>query len=430
MNYSINKNSVYAVKLNNEKDLKRHNMHSFHRYYGKLIPAIPSLFIKEFTQRGDVVFDPFTGSGTTAVEALVNNRNFIGTEINPLSCLISTVKTSDYKVDVLESINLELLKIIDKNKDTIILVEEDYPYVVNRDHWFKNYVQKDLLVIEKSIIEYFENNIELLYYRDFYYVTLSAIIRNVSNADTLHVFPGVSKRMRRLEEEGKININVYTTFDRAIKKRARYYDIYENTNTSSTIIEANISDFDIEKHRNSVDLIVTNPPYISSVRYIETMKLEMYWSKFLSSSDEYTKLSKKMLGNDRLNKSECQEIEYTQYNSINLIIEALYDIDAKSAKIVGEFFNKMEKTIISMNKLLKINKKAVIKISDSKIKGMKVETGLLMTEIAESNGFKLIDIFIDKINDNSRSLTTARNTYSDIITHDYIIIWEKINELQ
>jgi hypothetical protein len=52
-----------------------------------------------------------------------------------------------------------------------------------------------------------------------------------------------------------------------------------------------------------------------------------------------------------------------------------------------------------------------------------------MTLIAEAYGFRLVDVFIDKINNNSRSLLTARNTYSDIITHDYIIIWEKINEI-
>ena len=45
--------------------------------------------------------------------------------------------------------------------------------------------------------------------------------------------------------------------------------------------------------------------------------------------------------------------------------------------------------------------------------------------IAELNGFKFIEMFNDKIDDNSRSLTTARNTYSDIILEDNIIIWEK-----
>ena len=108
------------------------------------------------------------------------------------------------------------------------------------------------------------------------------------------------------------------------------------------------------------------------------------------------------------------------------MIYDMYDIDTKSAKIIGEFFNKMEKVIIKMSELLKKNKYLVMKISDSKMKKKKISTGEFLTLIAEKNGFKLKEVFLDEINNNSRSLTTARNKYSDIITHDYIIIWEKI----
>jgi site-specific DNA-methyltransferase (adenine-specific) len=43
---------------------------------------LPEFFIKLFTQTNDVVYDPFTGSGTTAKVALDLNRNFIGSEIS------------------------------------------------------------------------------------------------------------------------------------------------------------------------------------------------------------------------------------------------------------------------------------------------------------------------------------------------------------
>ena len=81
-----------------------------------------------------------------------------------------------------------------------------------------------------------------------------------------------------------------------------------------------------------------------------------------------------------------------------------------------------------MNTLLKNEGKVVVKISDSNVKKTKVETGKFLTLIAENHGFKLKTVFLDKINENSRSLTTARNTYSDIILNDNIIIWEKVGE--
>jgi site-specific DNA-methyltransferase (adenine-specific) len=42
--------------------------------------SLPSWFIKLFTKEGDVVFDPFMGSGTTAIAAISLNRHYLGTE--------------------------------------------------------------------------------------------------------------------------------------------------------------------------------------------------------------------------------------------------------------------------------------------------------------------------------------------------------------
>lgn len=155
------------------------------------------------------------------------------------------------------------------------------------------------------------------------------------------------------------------------------------------------------------------------------MKIEMYWMEYIQNSDEYNSLAHKMLGNDKLKKAEYEELEYTSYDEINDVINMMKDIDQKSAKIIGTFFNQIEKVIEKMSIVLKSGGKAVIKISDSKMKKQKIETGYFMSLIAQNYGFKLVDVFLDEINNNSRSLTTARNTYSDIITHDYIIIWEK-----
>lgn len=429
MNFQINNNSTYKEKLDESKKKKRVNMHSFHRYYGKLIPAIPEAFINEFTKDGDLVCDPFTGSGTTAVEALRGNRNFIGVEINPLSCEIARVKTQKLDNEVIKKYNTDLLIHIKNLSENTVVEESDKPYVINRDHWFKDFVQEDLVLINKAIDQMFESGYYDISYKRFYLMTLSAIIRNVSNADNQHVFPGISKRMRALEAKGKINIDVFATYERAIKKRASYYDIYKGIDSTATIIEGDSTEEDLEDYYKKVDLIITNPPYISSVRYIETMKLEMYWTEVITNGDAYSELARKMLGNDRLWKKDYEKCEYTNYDEINSIIDMMANIDMKSAKIIGEFFNKMEKAIIEMNRVLGLNKKVVIKISDSKIKKQKIETGKLMTLIAEAYGFRLVDVFIDKINNNSRSLLTARNTYSDIITHDYIIIWEKINEI-
>ena len=49
----------------------------------------PTVFIKALTDEGDLVFDPFMGTGTTAVACYETRRHFIGIEINPDYCKIA-----------------------------------------------------------------------------------------------------------------------------------------------------------------------------------------------------------------------------------------------------------------------------------------------------------------------------------------------------
>jgi hypothetical protein len=427
----MNEKSKYKEKLNKQKEERRADIHSFHRYYGKLIPAIPNVFIREFTNEGDTIGDLFSGSGTVAVESKILNRNFIGSEINPLSHFISEVKVTHYDYNTLKILNEEIERLLSNYDNSEKMLLENLPYCINMDHWFREEVQKDLLVIkaviDKVITESALTNNDKNKYKHFYYAIVSSIIRNVSNADPAHVFPGISKRIRRLEEEGKIYKDARKTFITAIRKKSKYYTIYNGNEPRIEILNNDSIKFNAKKYKNTVDLFVTNPPYISSVRYIETMKLEMYWLEYIKNSDEYSSLAKRMLGNDKISKNEIDNKLITDYDEINETISKIRKISEKDAFIVAKYFNDMEKIIIKMNQMLKLNGKVVVKISDSNVKKVKVETGKFLTLIAENYEFKMKDVFLDKIV--NRSLLTARNTYSDIILNDHIIVWEKVGEL-
>ncbi len=52
-------------------------------------PQLPAYFIERLTQPGDIVYDPFSGRGTTAVEAALLGRSVIANDVNPLSSILT-----------------------------------------------------------------------------------------------------------------------------------------------------------------------------------------------------------------------------------------------------------------------------------------------------------------------------------------------------
>ena len=60
--------------------------------------SLPDWFIRLFTKPGDIVLDPFMGSGTTAVACTRNNRNFIGIEVNPEFCKLAKERVKKEKM--------------------------------------------------------------------------------------------------------------------------------------------------------------------------------------------------------------------------------------------------------------------------------------------------------------------------------------------
>jgi hypothetical protein len=70
---------------------KQRQAHSLHEisYRACFKPQLPNFFIEYLTKEGDIVYDPFSGRGTTVLEAGLMGRKVIANDINPLSALLS-----------------------------------------------------------------------------------------------------------------------------------------------------------------------------------------------------------------------------------------------------------------------------------------------------------------------------------------------------
>jgi len=89
-----------------ESDTTKH-VHRLHPYKGKFIPQLVGYFIDShlnnhkknvFFKSGDIILDPFMGSGTTLVQSLELGLHSIGIDISDFNCMISRVKLDEYDI--------------------------------------------------------------------------------------------------------------------------------------------------------------------------------------------------------------------------------------------------------------------------------------------------------------------------------------------
>lgn len=112
-----------------ESDTTKH-VHRLHPYKGKFIPQLVEYFLdnhiddfkKEiFFKKGDIILDPFCGSGTTLVQANELGIHAIGVDVSEFNCLISNVKIQNVNIEnlqnTLNNISLKLKNFVSENNN-------------------------------------------------------------------------------------------------------------------------------------------------------------------------------------------------------------------------------------------------------------------------------------------------------------------------
>jgi hypothetical protein len=83
-----------APSSDDEDDPSRDHVHGFHSYPARMHPVTAGRLVQSFCRPGGRVFDPFCGSGTVLVEALLFGRRAVGGDLNPLAALLARRKTT------------------------------------------------------------------------------------------------------------------------------------------------------------------------------------------------------------------------------------------------------------------------------------------------------------------------------------------------
>ncbi len=90
-----------------ERERTKH-VHRLHPYLGKFIPQLVGHFLSRYFEPGQVVLDPFSGSGTTLVEASERGIDSVGIEVSRFNVMVARVKLAEYEIRSLEREVLEI----------------------------------------------------------------------------------------------------------------------------------------------------------------------------------------------------------------------------------------------------------------------------------------------------------------------------------
>ncbi|GAB5493706.1 MAG: hypothetical protein Phog2KO_39210 [Phototrophicaceae bacterium] len=366
-----------------ESNNTTYSSHGIHKFPGKFIPHIPRWAIQQYVgqKEGSNILDPFCGSGTTMLEALLLGHNAYGLDVDPLARLISKVKTTPISCTDLDTIVETIREKINKKTSGNFL-----PDIDNLDHWFTPENTRQLSII-RDVIDEFKSD-QTIY--QFLLVIFSSILRRVSNADDQSQKTYVSHTRPKTPPEA------FETFFKALERRVKAIKtlVGNISEDVSLHIPSNMSALDFD-FGFKFDLAITSPPYIKSIDYIYNQMVEYFWIGDvwgLQTQANQREYKQHFIGTERVKSGSCT---YT-FDYLPELEKKLIDIKKKHKKletVTRKFFFDMEKHFQLMWNNMKPGSHYIMVIGNSRIAGQEVPTHQFLGRIAEYSGFTISNVF-------------------------------------
>jgi DNA modification methylase len=324
--------------------------HGAHPYPAKFIPQIPRTLIAAL-HPGDssAVLDPFCGSGTTLVEAALAGIPAIGIDLNPLACLISKVKVTPLRYDLVDAAAASVSRTTRQYRAV--------PEIPAVDHWFDPEIQRSLASLVGAIDDEADPDT-----RDALRVALSSIIVRVSRQESDTRYAAIDKRVSEsdvvrgfLQAAKNISIALETTWN-SLFPPAFVRIINQD------ILAVNGADV-----MRPVSVVVTSPPYPNAYEYWLYHKYRMFW-----------------LGMDPVGVREKE-------------IGARPHYHRRNPQTAADFERQMSSVFRLLHEVVVPGGHACFQVGSSVIRGEHIDNAALLQRAAGSAGFSTVRIFAREI---------------------------------
>ncbi len=362
--------------------------HGLHKYPAKFFPELPRWLIKRYSEENDIILDPFSGSGTTNIEALLNRRHSVGIDVDPFSRFLSIVKTKPLnEQDLIKTKNVLLDSV--KKYHPKKVDESDIPIFPYRDNWFNKEIIYELAYLKKTIDNLEVNN----YVKDFYKICFSSIIRSVSNADDNCTRTVIRKKLNKIVNPADALKRFTETILINIPKMIEFSNICPID--INAVFSENMDARKINYPENYFDLAVTSPPYANAVDYPRTHQLEIYWLGIANGS--LTPLKKKHVGTESVSVENYKNLHKINIPEADKVISNIFEKDKRRAFIVYNFLKDMYLNLIETHRVLKDNGRYVLVVGNNRIRGEIFENWKYILQLSDKIGFKIENYFASEI---------------------------------
>jgi DNA modification methylase len=405
--------------LNNDlsfREGKRNLIHSLHAFAAKFPPQLPRYFIEGLTAPGDTVLDPMVGSGVTIVEAWLLGRNAIGVDLDPLARLISKVRTREYDSEVVIEAGKEVLnrakRIIQLTYFPQAMLEQYDTATRNFvNYWFPESIQIELAALILAIRDEPEE-----YLRELFQLIFSSTIVTKSGGVTLARDLAHSRPHRVADKTTK---NAFTMFSSQLNRAIKAIkEIELLPKGCAEVISGDCRSLPLPSE--SVDLIVTSPPYANAIDYMRAHKFSLVW--FGEDIKALSTLRSQYIGSEKWGNGYSVELPI----DVEQTIDILEQRDPSKTRILKKYYYDMGLALKEMYRVLKPEHVAIMVVGPSTMRGLRIETHNHLASIASKSGFEVVNNVRRTLDRNRRmmpvGLTHNNNSIIEQRIHEEFVI--------